>query len=217
VYLAAVPSATAEGDLAQRLRNIHDQTLRFTRNIERAWERQIKPELERYNLGFEELAAFRGSSAELAGKMRKLRRDRGNQWFTAIRGVVAPAVLLQRSAGELGRDNGILAGNLVRATLAMVRERGKALVNRALAGAGERLARDSVIESPADVHWLEWGEVCDLLHSPGDRNALIVQRKLASEREAALMPAATLGPKLSPDAPRMYLIPEVLRLLDARW
>jgi len=173
--------------------------------------------LERYNLGFEELAAFRGSSAELAGNIRTLRRARGNQWFAAIRGVVAPAVLLRQNAGELGSDIGVLAENLVRSALAMVRERGKALVNRALAGAGERLARDSVIESPADVHWLEWGEVCDLLNSPGDRNALIVQRKLASEREAALMPAATLGPKLPPDAPRMYLIPEVLRLLDARW
>ena len=217
VYLAAVPSAMAEGDLAQRLRNIHDQSLRFTRNIERAWERQIKPGLERYNLGFEELAAFRGSSAELAGKIRTLRRARGNQWFAAIRGVVAPAVLLRQNAGELGSAIGVLAENLVRSALAMVRERGKALVNRALAGAGERLARDSVIESPADVHWLEWEEVCDLLNSPGDRNALIVQRKLASEREAALMPAATLGPKLPPGAPRMYLIPEVLRLLDTRW
>ena len=96
----------------------------------------------------------------------------------------------------------------------MVRERGKALVNRALAGAGERLARDSVIESPADVHWLEWGEVCDRLQSPVDHGGLVAQRKSESEREAALMPAATLGPKLPHDAPRMYLIPEILRSLD---
>jgi hypothetical protein len=217
VYLAAVPSAMAEGDLARRLKNIHDQSLRFTRNIARAWERQIKPELEGYNLGFEEAAAFRGSSAGLAGKIRKLKRDRGNHWFTAIRGVIAPAVLLQRSADELGNDIGIAAEKFARLALEMVRNRGKALLNLALAGAGERLARDRVIESAADIHWLEWGEVCDLLESPDDRIARVAQRKYVSERDAALMPVPTFGPNLPTDAPRMYLIPEILRLLDSRW
>ena len=98
VYLAAVPSAMAESNLAQRLKNIHAQSLRFTRNIERAWERQLKPEIELYNHRFEEIANFTGSSNELAEKLRKLRRERGNQWFTAIRGVVVPTVLLQRDA-----------------------------------------------------------------------------------------------------------------------
>ena len=62
VYLAAVPSATAEGDLAQRLKNIHDQSLRFTKNIQHVWERQIKPEVETYNRWFDEVASFTGSS-----------------------------------------------------------------------------------------------------------------------------------------------------------
>jgi hypothetical protein len=214
VYLAAVPSAMAEGDLAQRLRNIHDQSLRFTRNIQHAWERQIKPELERYNLGFEEVAAFRGSSAELAGKMRKLRRDRGNQWFTAIRGVVLPAVLLRQNAGESGNDIGVLAENLTRLVLAMVAESGKALISCALARAGERLAQVGAIENGADVFWLEWGEVCDLLPSPVDHRGLVAQRKLESERDAAAVAAESLGPRLPPDAPKMYLIPEILRSLD---
>ena len=214
VYLAAVPSATAEGDLAQRLKNIHDQSLRFTKNIQHVWERQIKPEVETYNRWFDEVASFTGSSTELAGKIRKFRRARGNQWFTAIRGVVAPAVLLRQNPGGSDSDIGVLAENLVRSALAMVRERGKALVNRALAGAAERLARDSVIESPADVHWLEWGEVCDLLQSPVDHGGLVAQRKSESERDAAEVAAASLGPWLPPDAPRMYLIPEILRSLD---
>jgi len=214
VYLAAVPSAIAEGDLAQRLKNIHDQSVRFTRNIQQAWQRQIKPEVETYNRWFDEVASFTGPSTGLAGKIRKLRRARGNQWFTAIRGVVAPAVLLRQNAGELDSDIGVLAEHLVRSALAMVRERGKALVNLALAGAGERLAQVGVIENCADVFWLEWGEVCDLLQSLADRRGIVAQRKLESEWDAAEGAAASLGPRLPPDAPRMYLIPEILRLLD---
>jgi hypothetical protein len=213
VYLAAVPSAMAEDDLPQRLRNIHDQSLRFTRNIERAWERQIKPEVEMYNRWFDEVASFTGPSTELAGMIRKLRRARGNQWFTAIRGVVAPAVLLRQNAGELGSDIGVLAENLPRLALAMVAESGKALISCALARAGERLAQAGAIENGADVFWLEWGEVCDLLQSPVDHRGIVAQRKLASERDAAEV-AASLGPRLPPDAPRMFLIPEILRSLD---
>jgi hypothetical protein len=214
VYLAAVPSAMAEGDLAQRFKNIHDQSLRFTRNIQHAWERQIKPEVETYNRWFDEVASFTGSFPELAGKIRKLRRARGNQWFTAIRGVVAPAVLLRQNAGALGSDIGVLAENLTRSVLAMVAESGKALISRALARAGERLAQVGAIENGADVFWLEWGEVCDHLQSPVDRRGLVAHRKLASERDAAEVAATNLGPRLPPDAPRMYLIPEILRLLD---
>ena len=103
VYLAAVPSAMAERDVGQRLKNIHDQTIRFTKNIQRAWERQIKPAVEKHNRWFEEVANFAGSPPELAAQVRKLRRDRGNQWFTMIRGIVAPAALLQANVGELGR------------------------------------------------------------------------------------------------------------------
>jgi hypothetical protein len=214
VYLAAVPSAMAEDDLPQRLRNIHDQSLRFTRNIERAWERQIKPEVEMYNRWFDEVASFTGPSTELAGMIRKLRRARGNQWFTAIRGVVAPAVLLRQNAGELGSDIGVLAENLPRLALAMVAESGKALISCALARAGERLAQVGAIENGANVFWLEWGEVCDLLQSPVDHRGIVAQRKLASERDAAEVAAASLGPRLPPDAPRMFLIPEILRSLD---
>ena len=214
VYLAAVPSAMAEGDLAQRFKNIHDQSLRFTRNIQHAWERQIKPEVEIYNRWFDEVASFTGSFPELAGKIRKLRRARGNQWFTALRGVVAPAVLLRQNAGELGSDIGVLAENLTRSVLAMVAESGKALISRALARGGERLAQVGAIENGADVFWLEWEEVCDRLQSPVDCRGLVAHRKLASERDAAEVAATNMGPRLPPDAPRMYLIPEILRLLD---
>ena len=214
VYLAAVPSAMAEGDLAQRLKNIHDQSVRFTRNIQHAWERQIKPEVETYNRWFDEVASFTGPSTELAGKIRTLRRARGNQWFAVIRGVFAPAVLLRQNAGDLDSDIGVVAENLTRFALAMVAECGKALISFALARAGERLAQVGAKENGADVFWLEWREVCDLLQSPVDRRGLVAQRKVESERDAAAVAAESLGPRLPAGAPRMYLIPEILRSLD---
>src|SRR5262245_45702427 len=96
VYLAAVPSAMAENNLTRRLANIHDQSLRYTRNIQGTWERQIRPEVERYHDWFEAAAGSAASDGELADLVRKLRRTRGNQWFVAIRGVNLPSLLLRQ-------------------------------------------------------------------------------------------------------------------------
>jgi hypothetical protein len=214
VYLAAVPSAMAESDLAQRLRNIHDQSQRFTRNLERAWEDQIKPELDRYNLMLEELAAFSGSSAEFAKKMYQLRRDRGNQWFAAIRGVVAPVVLLYQRAAAVDQGIETVVEDFLRSALERVRERGSELVKLAFARAGKRLASERVLEHANDVRWLEWRELCTLLQSPRDCRLLVAQRKSTFEHDEAAVAPATIGPALAQDAPRMYLIPEMLRALD---
>ena len=45
-----------------------------------------------HNRRFAELGSFAGSAPELAQRLRQLRRERGNEWFAAIRGVIAPAV-----------------------------------------------------------------------------------------------------------------------------
>ena len=102
VYLAAVPSAMAENNLSQRLANIRDQSLRYTRNIQGAWKQQIKPEVERYNHWFEEAVGFNGSDSELSDLVRRLRRTRGNQWFVAIRAVNVPNLLLRQNLAEAG-------------------------------------------------------------------------------------------------------------------
>ena len=214
VYLAAVPSAMAESNLPQRLKNIHAQSFRFTGNIERAWERQLKPEIELYNRRFEEISSFAGSASELAETLRKSRRDRGNQWFTAIRGVVLPTVLLRQRVGEVGREIGALAEDLSRQALDLVADRGKALIRSAAARMGEYLVAADVIEKADEVFWLEWTEILELLRSGKDRRALVAERRVQAARYADAPAPAILGPSLPPDAPRMYLIGEILKLLD---
>ena len=214
VYLAAVPSAMAENNLAQRLKNIHAQSARFTRNIQRAWERQIKPELERYHRWFEEAGNFTGSSSELSELVRRLRRARGNQWFAALRGILAPTVLLQQNVDEFGAAIVETAQQLTREAVASVAERGGELVALALMKAGQRLADAHAIDQPEDVFWLEWTEVRELLRSAEDRRTLIAQRQKAAGQDYSVTMPQAIGPVLPADAPRMYLLPEVLRLLD---
>jgi hypothetical protein len=215
VYLAAVPSAMADGNLPQRLKNIHAQSTRFTRNIGRTWEQQLKPEVDLYNRRFDEVATFAGP-AELAEKLRPLKRDRGNQWFTVIRGVVVPTVLVQQHIDEFGQDTFELAKELTRQALELVAVQGKALIHSALTRAGECLVKANVIDSVADVYYLEWKEVIASLNEHQNRRARVVERRLQAARDAESPAPENLGPALAPGASRMYLIREILELLDSR-
>lgn len=214
VYLAAVPSAMAESNLPRRLKNIHAQSVRFTRNIGRAWERQLKPEVDLYNRRFDEAATFNGS-AELAEKLRSLKRDRGNQWFTVIRGVVAPTVLVQQHIDEFGLDISELGKELTRQALELVAVQGKALIDSALARAGQCLVKADVIDRADDVYDLEWKEVIALLKKPQSRRALIAERRVQAARDAKAPAPENLGPASAPGAARMYLLREILDLLDS--
>jgi hypothetical protein len=214
VYLAAVPSAVAEADFAQRLKNIHAQSVRFTRNIEGAWERQIQPEVERYNRRFAELGNFTGPAPELAQRLRQLRRERGNQWFAAIRGVIAPAVLLQQNVSEFGVAVVETATRLTGAALALVAGQGGELIAGALVSIGQRLTDAGVIARAEDIYWLEWQEVTGLLLVVEDRCALVAERKRHSGLNFDVTMPDSMGPDLPADAPRMYLLADILRRLD---
>jgi hypothetical protein len=214
VYLAAVPSAMAENNLSQRLANIRDQSLRNTRNIQRAWERQIKPEVERYNHWLEAAAGLNGSDSELADLVRRLRRARGNQWFVAIRGVNVPNLLLRQNLAEVGAAIVETARTLTEEAMTLVGRRGGELVAVVLMRVGQRLARSNSIGRAEDVFWLEWLEVRESLRSPTDRRALVAQRKRAAESDLQVVVPEVMGPALAPNAPRMYLLKEVLQLLD---
>jgi hypothetical protein len=217
VYLAAVPSASAERDLPRRLRHIHDQSVRFTGNIQDAWNRQIKPEIELYNRWLEETASFDGSAREFEKRFCQLQRQRGNQWFTAIRGVVAPAVLLRRDAGESAGSGVVdLAEDLAGQALASVAGEGGKLLRAILQRVGERFSGENIIEAVDDIFRLEWMEVRALLQTARDRRALVAERKAEAGRHASLPAPASIGPSLCPDAPRMYLLPEVLELLSQK-
>jgi hypothetical protein len=214
VYLAALPSAMAESNLPQRLKNIHAQSVRFTRNIERAWGRQLKPEVDLYNRRFAAISTFAGP-AELAEKLRPLKRDRGNQWFTVIRGVVAPTVLVQQHTDEFGQNISKLGKKLTRQALELVAVQGKDLIDSALAQAGGCLVKADVIDSAGDVYELEWKDVIALLKEPQNRRALVAERRVQAARDAEVPAPKNLGPTLAPGAPRMYLIREILDLLDS--
>jgi len=214
VYLAAVPSAMAEGNLSQRLANIHDQSLRYTRNVQRAWEQQIKPEVERYNRWFEELQYFTGASVEFAELVRQLRRARANQWFAVIRGVLVPRLLLEQNVAQLNAETAAGAGKISKEAMALIGRRGGELITIALIKAGERLAQADAIAKAEDVFWLEWSELRDLLRCNENRRELIGQRQRAASSDSNVAAVDSLGPPLAADAPRMYLLREVLQLLD---
>jgi len=214
VYLAAVPSAMAENNLQRRLANIHDQSIRYTRNIQRAWEQQIKPEVERYNRGFEDAASGTGTGSECSELLRKVRRARGNQWFAVIRGTIVPTLLLEQKAGDQRAPIVESAGKLAKEALQWVAQRGGELVAAVLRNVGQRLVEDNVIDQAEDVFWLEWLEARELLQAPADRRPLVAQRKREIGENISVMMPDTLGPALPADAPRMYLLKEVLQLLD---
>jgi hypothetical protein len=213
-YLAAVPSAMAENNLAQRLANIHDQSIRYTRNIQRAWEQQIKPEVERYNRWFDEAASFIGTANEFGELLRQLRRARGNQWFAAIRGTIVPTLLLRQRAEDRGAPFVESAGKLAKEALQLVAQGGGERVAAVLRNVGQRLVEDNVIDQAEDVFWLEWLEARELLQSAADRRPLVAQRQREVGENISVMMPDTLGPALPADAPRMYLLKEVLQMLD---
>jgi hypothetical protein len=213
-YLAAVPSAMAENNLERRLANIHDQSIRYTRNIQRAWEQQIKPEVERYNRWLDETARFTGTGSEFSDLLRKLRRARGNQWFATIRGTIVPTLLLQQKAGDQDAPIVECAGKLTKDALQLVAQGGGELVAAVLRNVGQRLVEDNVIDQAEDIFWLEWLEARELLRSAADRRPLVAQRKREIRENISVMMPDTLGPALPADEPRMYLLKEVLQLLD---
>jgi hypothetical protein len=167
-----------------------------------------------YNRRFEEAATLAGA-AELAEKLRPLRRDRGNQWFTVIRGVIAPAVLVQHHVNEFGQDIADLGRELTRQGLELVAVQGKALLCSALTRAGECLVGADVIDRAEDVYHLEWKEMIASLEEPQNRRELIAARLAQAARDARAPAPENLGPVLMADAPRMYLIGEILDLLDS--
>jgi len=214
VYLAAVPSAMAESNLQKRLANIHNQSIRYTRNIQRAWEQQIKPEVERYHRWFEEAAGFSGTDSERAELVRKLKRARGNQWFAAIRGILVPTLLLQQHVAEVGAAIVDSAAALAKEAMALVAQRDGELVTAGLLKIGQHLVERNAIAQGEDIFWLEWLEARELLQAPADRRPLVARRKLETGENISVMMPDTLGPVLPADAPRMYLLREVLQLLD---
>lgn len=210
LYLAAVPSARAEADLPRKLQRVHDASLRYTRNIRQGWEQGPRQEAEGYN---ETIARFETDQTpqKVADGMRPLLRTRGNTWFNAFRSAIAPAALLQEEAkGTLPAD----AAAVVRDALDVVRERGGRVFDSALRRIGERLAQAGALDEPSEVFWLEWEEIRQTLRDGASRQQLVEGRQAAAAARPPSEPSPSVGATLPPDAPRMYLLREMLALLE---
>jgi len=208
LYLASVPSAMAERDLPAQLSRMRDSALRFTRSVRGSWERLIKREVAEYNDRLAQFAPADAGDREVAAAILPLRRTRANQWFAATRAVFAPTVMLQAGLGP--GDAGEARAVCIEAR-ALIHDRGTPLVRAALERVGARLARAGCIDRPEDVDLLEYPEVMSALETGADARPIVNQRKAAASHAGAPGPD-DLGPDLPPDAPRMYLLRDVLAL-----
>ena len=216
LYYASVPSALAERDLQGQWRRLHDASLRFMRSIPRGWERLIQPEVDGYNRWIEEMAGPALSAEQMAEQVLRLRRVRGNQWYAAARGVFGPSALFEHrlGRGEVPEEDAPGVRAVVQAARDAVAVRGGELMTAALERVGAYMVDAGSLEGPADLHWLEWGEVRDALEQGTDCRSAVGDRKRASATPAdqgALAPI--IGPELSADAPRMYLVRETMALI----
>ncbi|MBM2810778.1 MAG: hypothetical protein HW416_1537 [Chloroflexi bacterium] len=209
LYLGVAPSPHAEGDLENRKRLTTETPLRYTRNIRAAWERGGRREVEDYT---ERMAAFPPAGVdgeELGEAFFKLRRVRADQWCAPSRAVICPAVICTLGSGETPVDVAMEVAREARDLIG----RGGAAFDAALNRAGERLAQAGCIDAAADVAWLEYSEVRAALELPSKYQATVRERQARAESIMAAPGAGTVGPPLPPDAPRMYLVRDVLELV----
>ena len=210
LYFASIPSAFAERDIDAQMQRMRDSGLRFTRNIRRTWERPIRGEVEEYN---DRLAAFAGSAApdsDLAQELRALKRTRANQWFAGTRAVFAPAELLKHGVGETPPEE---AEAVVAEALGLIQEQGAVALERALLHVGERLVESGAIDVPANVYWLDYDAVRRTLGTVTSQQDAVQAAKALAARSPGLSGPDTVGFALPSDAPRMYLIREILAVI----
>ena len=216
LYYASVPSALAERDLQGQWRRLRDASLRFMRSIPRGWERAIQPEVDGYNRWIEETTGPALTAEQMAEQVLQLRRVRGNQWYTAVRGVFGPSALFehQLQQGEVPEEDAPGVRAVVQAARDAVAVRGSELMTAALERVGAYMVNAGSLEGPADLYWLEWGEVRDAIEQGTDCRSAVEESKRASATPAgqgALAPI--IGPELPADAPRMYLVRETMALI----
>ena len=216
LYYASVPSALAERDLPGQWRRLHDASLRFMRSIPRGWERAIGPEVDGYNRWIEEMAGPALSAEQLAEQVLQLRRVRGNQWYTAVRGVFGPGALFehQLGRGEVSEEDAPAVRAVVQVARDAVAVRGGELMTAALERVGAHMVDAGSLKAPADLYWLHWDEARDALAQGTDCRSAVAERRRASARladEGSLEPF--IGPELPADAPRMFLVRETMALI----
>ncbi len=209
LYLSAAPSALAERDLAAQHRRIRDNSLRFVDDVPGAW-RRVQPQVAEYTAFFEGFASQSESPARLAEQLARLKRVRANQWFAPVRAVVAPAALLGQGLGRTPREAALQALAEVRTG---VIQQGEAAFSAALLRLGRELAEAEAIDAPEDVLWLDQAELKHALETGEGCQAIVARRKAVPSQPARRGPEV-IGPPLPADAPCLYLIDDILKLLE---
>jgi hypothetical protein len=157
---------------------------------------------------------------DLDATVKRLRRVRGMQWYAFMRSVVGPVAMLQRRMSELPADSPersttatILEDGtaVLHEGLGLVREEGRTLLDAVVDRVAQQLVQVHRLDAPQDAWWLDWEELRAASREGGDWKARVAGRKAAAA--PAPPPADLVGPDLPPDAPRMYLVREVLDLL----
>jgi len=210
LYLAAVPSALAESDLDAQLGRMRDSGLRFTRGVRGSWERAIKREVEEYNDRMAGFAPAGASDHEVAEGLTALRRTRANQWFAATRAVFAPTVMLRRGIGETPVAE---AEEVSREALEVIQQKGGDLLDEAVDRLGQRLVNNQRLEDTAHINLLELGEIREGLDPGHDYRPEILKRRSERVIFQARPAPEMVGPELPADAPRMYLLRDVIALI----
>jgi len=210
LYLASVPSAMAERDLEIRLQSMRDSTLRFSRNIGVAWRREVRQEVEGYNERMDTFPPAEVPLTELSEELFTLKRVRANQWFASVRAVIAPFALLLEGIGESPPDDALA---VVQDMRELVVDRGTVAFNAAVGRLAARLVAAGSIDQADDIDWLEYDEVQQALRSYGRYQTIVAERRAQAERKPGPLGPDHVGPPLPSDAPRMYLLREVLDLI----
>jgi hypothetical protein len=210
LYLASVPSEMAERELDEQLGRMRDSGIRFTRSVRGIWERLIKKETEEYNDRITAFAPPSASDREVADTLLQLRRARANQWFAASRAIFAPTVMLQHGIGGSSIDEAMAVSE---EALALIGLRGGELIDAALHRVGERLARDGRLADPADIQWLDQLEVRDALVGGQPGAEVAATRKAQAASTSSVSGPDSVGPALPSNAPRMYLLREIITLI----
>ena len=222
LQLAVVPSGLAERDMDAQFRRLADASVRFTKNIRRPWEtatrsHAVRDEVVGYNDWFSEAVPADAPPADLVAGMRRLRQVRGMQWYTAARAVFGPAAVLQRQiddhpggdAAEVEQLTAQVADS--RGVIDDARDllgQGGGLLEAAGGRAGAKLVALGALDAADDVRWLELEEVREALRSSASMRETVDRRKAAPPPSGA----GDAAPE-PPDAPELYLVPEILALI----
>ena len=208
LYLAVVPSLHAERDLENRMNLMREYALRYTRDIRAGWERAGSREVAEYSSRMTGFPPVESSRGELAEAFFHLKRARGDQWCAALRVVFCPAALVKLGFGTTAPDEAMSVVGEARQEI----QRGGRELAAALERTGARLAHANCIDAATAVAWLEYEEVVAALERGNRYQATVAHRRSRAKNPSGDSPAM-IGPALPTDAPRLYLLRDVLDLI----